>query len=100
VAPTSSTITCSITSGARPAQHRLFSSAVEPSSVEVDSAASTRNDPLVSKEDEHVEEKKRGRLSDVRYYQKLAPTSPIRFLHCIENSFSFLSLPFSSLFFA
>ena len=50
---------------ARIAQHRLFTSAQPSSAAEVDASTTPRNDPLVSKEDEHKEETKRGRLSDV-----------------------------------
>ena len=53
--------TCALAT--RHAQHRFFSS-TQPSSEEVESSI-PQNDALVSKEDEHKEEKKRVRLSDV-----------------------------------
>jgi hypothetical protein len=52
--------TCTIAASARPAQHRLFSSA-QPSSADI-----RCHDPLVvSNEEVKIEETKRRRLSDV-----------------------------------
>lgn len=42
-----------------------FASSAQPSIAEVDAATATRSDRLVSHDDVHKEEKKRGRLSDV-----------------------------------
>lgn len=75
---------CTVAPGARPAQHRLFSSAQPTLAAEVENA--NRNDPLVSKEDERKEETKRGRLSDVKISEVLKTKHAYRWVDPVIES--------------